>query len=60
MKVKELIVKYLEDILILSGLTVIVIATFLLSGIAGMYAAGVALFGLGVYFSKYPLKKGDD
>lgn len=45
---------YIEDILILSGLTVIVTTTFLLSLIAGLYSLGIALFGLGIYFAKNP------
>ncbi|WP_178137439.1 hypothetical protein [Tepidibacter thalassicus] len=53
----KIIKKYIEDILILGGLTIIVIATFLLSKIAGLYATGVTLFGLGIYFSKYPLRR---
>lgn len=53
----NLIKKYLEDILILSGLSIIVIATFLISKIAGLYVTGAVLFGLGVYFSKFPLRR---
>lgn len=56
---KKIITKYLEDILILSGLLIIIGATFLVSKIIGLYVTGVALFGLGVYFSKYPLKERD-
>ncbi len=41
--------KYIEDILILSGLALIVFATFRLSVTAGLYAAGVCLLGLGVW-----------
>lgn len=48
---------FLEDILIFSGLTCIVIATFLLSKIAGIYVLGIALLGLGIYFTKCPLRK---
>ena len=47
--------KYLEDILILSGLAIIASTTFLISKIAGLYSTGIIFFGLGVYFSKYPL-----
>jgi len=49
------IIKYMEDILILVGLFIIIVATFLISKIAGLYVTGVILFGLGIYFSKYPL-----
>ena len=54
---KNIMTKYMEDILILSGLLIIIIATFLISIIAGLYITGITLFGLGVYFSKYPLKR---
>lgn len=47
--------KYIEDILIFSGLAIIAFTTFLISKIAGLYVTGFILFGLGVYFSKYPL-----
>lgn len=50
------IIKYLEDLLIISGLIVIIKATFLLSKIGGMYALGLVLLGLGAYFTKYPLQ----
>lgn len=53
----KFITKYIEDILIFIGLTCIVIATFLLSKIAGMYVLGSALLGLGIYFTKCPLRK---
>lgn len=48
----------IEDLCILSGLTCIVIATFLLSKIAGLYMLGACLFGLGIWFTKNPLRKG--
>lgn len=47
--IKTFISLTIEDILILSGLAVIVVATFLLSFIAGLYCLGSVLFGLGVY-----------
>jgi hypothetical protein len=45
---------YIEDILIVSGLALVIYATFLLSKIGGIYCAGAALFGLGVWFAKHP------
>lgn len=54
---KKFIVKYLEDILIISGLLIIMAATFLISKIIGLYITGAVLFGLGVYFSRNPLKR---
>lgn len=51
--------KYIEDILIIGGLSCIVVATFFLSTIGGIYILGGCLFGLGVYFTKYPIRKGD-
>lgn len=53
----KLLIKYLEDILILSGLTIIVMATFFISKIAGLYSLGATLFGLGIYFARYPIKR---
>ena len=50
--------KYIEDFLIVSGLAVIVITTFLLSKIAGLYSLGGILLGLGIYFAKNPPRKG--
>lgn len=52
-----LIIKYIEDILILSGLIIIIVATFLVSRILGLYILGIILFGLGVFFSRHPPKE---
>lgn len=54
-KIVKFIKNYIEDILILSGLAIIVIATFLVSKIIGLYVLGSILFGLGIYFTKCPL-----
>ena len=51
------LLKYIEDILIFGGLTLIVIATFLLSKIIGLYVLGLILLGLGVFFSRHPPNK---
>lgn len=48
----------IEDILIISGLTFIVVATFLLSKVAGLYCLGGCLLALGVYFTVFPIRKG--
>lgn len=48
-KIKRIISLTIEDILILSGLAVIVTATFLLSFVAGLYCTGSVLLGLGIY-----------
>lgn len=50
--------KYLEDILIISGLAVIISATFILSETAGLYCLGGVLFGLGLWFAKHPPGEG--
>ena len=50
--------KYIEDVLILSGLVVIAATTFLLSIIAGLYTTGAILLGLGVYFTTHPPRGG--
>jgi len=52
---KKFFKDYIEDILVFSGLTVIAGATFLLNFIAGLYAAGLILLLLGVYFTRHPL-----
>ena len=49
---------YIEDIFILSGLLIIIVATFFISKIAGLYSLGIILFGLGIYFSIKPPGKG--
>lgn len=59
LKVRNLVLKYIEDILIFSGLILIVIATFLLSKIIGMYALGAILFGIGIFLSRHPPKEVD-
>lgn len=51
------VTKYIEDLLIFSGLALIVGATFLLSKIIGMYVLGFILFALGVFFSRYPPRR---
>ncbi|WP_019850635.1 hypothetical protein [Desulfitobacterium sp. PCE1] len=55
---KVLLLDYLEDFLIFMGLLLIMLATFLLNSIAGIYATGIILFLLGVYFIRFPIKKG--
>lgn len=49
------LLKYIEDILIVSGLILIIIAAFLLNKILGIFISGVTLFSLGVYFARFPL-----
>ena len=53
----KLIKNYMEDICIISGLAVIVGTTFFISKIIGYYVLGIALFGLGVYFTKCPIER---
>jgi len=48
---------YIEDILILSGLAVIVTTTFCVSTTAGFYCLGAVLLGLGIYFANNPIEK---
>lgn len=45
---KKFFVRYLDDALIFLGLTLVVYATYLISYIAAIYAAGVCLLVLGV------------
>lgn len=55
--IKSLILLYLEDILIASGLATIVTATFQLSFIAGLYCMGGVQLLLGAYFAVNPLER---
>lgn len=48
--------KYAEDILIALGLVAIITATFLLNTIAGVYTLGGCMLGLGIWFTKHPIK----
>lgn len=45
---KRLFSVYLDDILILTGIILIIIAATILSVVAGLFAAGAALITLGV------------
>ena len=53
----KLIKNYIEDLLICSGLGLIILATFMLSTVAGIYAAGTILLGLGFWFTRHPPEK---
>lgn len=50
----KLILNYIEDVLILSGLAIIIATTFLLSKIIGLYCLGTVLLVVGIYFAKNP------
>lgn len=50
--------KYLDDVLILGGAAAIVVATFLLHTIAGIYALGAAMLALGIWFARHPIGRG--
>ncbi len=52
------IIKYIEDILIFSGLIIIIWTTFIISKIAGRYCLGITLVLLGIYFAKNPPERG--
>lgn len=55
---KAFLSRYVEDILIFSGLFCIIYATFQVGRIAGFYCLGGCLLALGVYFTKNPVGKG--
>lgn len=57
--IKKVILEWLEDILIFGGLILINVATFNLNVNAGLYGLGVTLLGLGIYFARNPIRKGD-
>lgn len=46
-----------EDLFILTGLSLIVVATFMLNTMAGIYALGVISLGLGVILARRPPKR---
>jgi hypothetical protein len=54
---RTFIAAYIEDILILSGLIIIIKTTFLLSIIAGLYTLGGILLLLGLYFARNPTER---
>jgi hypothetical protein len=49
--------KYIEDLLILSGLVIIAGTTFFISIFAGFYLTGAIMVGLGIYFARFPPKE---
>ncbi len=53
---KKFIINYIEDLCILFGLVVIIMATFFISVIGGMYVTGTISVLLGAYFTRYPPK----
>lgn len=46
-----------EDVLIFSGLALMVGATFHFGVTAGLYAAGAASLGVGLFFARYPPRR---
>lgn len=55
---KVILSRYIEDLLIFSGLFCLVFATFQVGRIAGFYCLGGILLALGVYFTKNPIGRG--
>jgi len=56
-KIVQIVADYGEDILIFSGLVVIIVTTFFISKIAGGYVTGAILTGLGAYLARFPPKR---
>ena len=50
--------KYIEDVLIFTGLVFVNVATYRISSTAGLYATGITLLALGVYFALNPVDGG--
>lgn len=50
--------QYLNEILILIGLFFIVFPTYMINMYAGMYLTGVLFIAIGVFFAKFPPRKG--
>ena len=61
-QIKEKIKNELPEITLLVGLFFIILATFLLNIIAGIYVLGFILSGLGIFLAYNPIKnkKGGD
>ncbi|ACL19509.1 hypothetical protein Dhaf_1456 [Desulfitobacterium hafniense DCB-2] len=57
-RIKMFLRDYLEDIFVFLGLLLIILASLMINIILGIYAAGVILFLLGVYFIRFPIRKG--
>lgn len=56
-KIHSTMLKYLEDVLIASGLCTIVGATFRINTTAGLFCLGGVLLALGIYFAVNPLER---
>jgi len=56
LKIKDSFLNHIEDFLILTGLILIILATFIVNLIAGIYVIGTVLLLLGIYFTKYTIK----
>ncbi|AOY76910.1 hypothetical protein BJL90_14230 [Clostridium formicaceticum] len=56
-KLKQILLSHLEDIFIFCGLFLIVVTTFIVNVIVALYTLGGVLLILGIFLSKYPLKK---
>lgn len=53
----DTLLKFIEDIFIISGVFIINLTTYKVSPIAGSYVTGITFLILGIYFAKNPLKK---
>ncbi|MFD2671823.1 hypothetical protein [Marinicrinis sediminis] len=56
-RTKGILKEHFDDLLMLLGLVFIVIPTFIISSIAGLYTLGAVLFLLGLFFA-IPSRKG--
>ncbi|MCY6957951.1 hypothetical protein OW729_04950 [Clostridium sp. ZC22-4] len=56
-RLRQILYDYIEDFFIFIGLILIVITTFLINSYIGMYVLAIIFIGLGVYFSKNPLRR---
>lgn len=56
----EVLTSHVEDFLILIGLAIIAITTFMLNVIAGLYITGLMVLLLGIYFAFNPIKRGGE
>jgi len=57
-KKSQFLTSHLEDFLILFGLIMIAVTTFIINWIYGMYVTAIILLVTGIYFTVFPIDRG--
>lgn len=57
-KIKRFLAKYYDDLLIFSGLGILITTTFSINKFAGLYSLGAVLLILGLFFAITNARKG--